>query len=60
MTAVGKKRQAERNRRYAVLLTEARLLGLDALVTAHRLNRTPQSTHIKFVQSVIARKRAQK
>jgi len=60
MTAVGKKRQAGRNQRYAVLMTEARLLGLDALVTMHRLNRAPNSHHIKFVQGVITRKRAQK
>lgn len=60
MTAVGKKRQAGRNQRYTVLLAEAKLLGLDALVTMHRLNRAPNSHHIRFVQSVIARKRAQK
>ena len=58
MTAVGDKRQAERNRRYALLLVEAKLLGI-------RLDDSRKKVRARWydvtdLSTIIARKRAQK
>lgn len=58
MTTVGEKRQAERNRRYAVLLVEAKLLGIRLDDSWKTVRATKHN--LFYLATIIARKRAQK